>query len=606
LYIALYKSYHASERIPEAVKSLNLCIKHFPFYSQGYLLRGKLLKALGSYDLAIKDLKKTRFGESNIHLSECWKLKKNYAKASKYLEKAKKFPELALIQIISKAKLDYKFQKYKESACALIEYLKLNPKDVEAIYYLAKSKLATNQIDESELLFEQVIQKSESWLSTRAVCKLAYIKLMDNNFYGAFHTFQRKKLELVSSRKSSLYKYAEAMLSVSKKKFKDSIRLFSELLSDSKDQDLQQKCYIYRAYSYFSISDYKSCASDYEKSLEICELDEASSFNYNLSKIMQKFLENDSESVLKDLDSIRLFQKNCMPKVIKVIHYLRDNSCGIYNKKAQGTLDSIIMSKKDSEILYLKALMLYFEQKYSECMKSINESICNADYMSCHLYILRGFCFIALKMYEDAFEDFSVSMSLSDNLEFIYPYRGICAFLCGKYSQAAEDMLRISDSDNDINIVLSAYLLIFSGNYNTALKLIKKFECKIEFLLLKAHCLLMNEEYLDCISCLEDMNCLETTTDIQIIKGFIEGKIVSCGVGAIFIEKYSIWMEGLDHIYNGRYELGLKAFETVIFILNTPQNLAFKDCVAAEEESCEAMYNIAICNIFINEPVNSI
>ena len=599
LFINLYTCYHQTNDIDNAIKCLNIGIKKFPQCSQIYLLRGKAMMYRKNYDLAIKDLKKIKTSESYFWLAECYKNKKNYEKAYKCLEFAKKSEKFYTSAVLQQGKIDYKLEKYEDSINKLIIFQKEN---TEAIYYIGKSNFMLNNLDESEFLFEEVIQTTtDPKLSTRAACKLGSLKLKKNDFYGAVFAIGRRKTELISLSKKHLLMFSEALLNVTKKNFSESIFLLTNLLSQSFNK---QQCFIYRAYSYFSIKEYSESLKDYEQALLISELDEASNFNYSICKIMTVLIQKDYKRVFSLINSQKFsITNNLMPAMISVFSILFQNSDQARYKDASKVINELPLNKSDSEVLFYSALLHYIDKKYEKSMDCINLSISLADKNYYFSYVLRGFCFITFKVYSEAVEDFSVALKINDKLAGLYPYRGVCAFFIGDRVMAIEDLLRITCEYDQDYTILSLYLLIFAEFYEEALNLLKNSSNSLEFQLLKAHSYLMTLNFPACISVLQEIDCKETKADIQIISNLAKGIIKPFEVGVLFNKKYITWLEALESLYKSDFKSAITKFESLLDILIIDEGKVFGDSIVIEEENCEILYNIALCNLLIHEQV---
>lgn len=294
LYIALYMCYLHSNNFSLALKTLNSALKVFPKFSKAYLLRGQMMNKLKKYDKALRDFGKSSDPEVHLYIGESLKGKLQFDKAVKHFDLALQIPSIRISALLEKAKLNYKVKNYKESLENIEDLLKLTENNIQASYYLAKLKIRDNELIQSTLLLEQVIQNSnELTLSLKAICKLGLIKIKEKDFYGALHTFHRTNGKELSKRKQSLYQYTEAIVSLMKRKFNEGILIFNILIEENILKDYIISCFIYRAYGHYAKGDYPLAINDYLYASNYCVLDKASSFNYMISQAIVKSEAND-------------------------------------------------------------------------------------------------------------------------------------------------------------------------------------------------------------------------------------------------------------------------------------------------------------------------
>lgn len=598
LFIYLYKCYYNLGNTNEALKALDTCIKLYPKNVTGYFMRGKLLIELKQLDDAVNDLKKIKHPEACLLLCKCWKMKGNYDTALKYLEKYRNISRSSGKFLLELGKLDYKFQKIdKAMECfnALMKYESNNP---EILYYTSKCKIVLCDFEEAELLLEKVAHSStEEILLTRAIYKLSDIKLQKNDFYGAFQTLQRQKLLLKSSKKQLQSSFTEAMFNIARKEFDTSIIIFSNLIKEQIPKQVLYKCYIYRAFAHFSIKNYEAAENDYKKAKTYYELDKASEFNFIISIAMSFFISKNYTKSLEVLDSAFFNDfSNPMPHYLKILCQIYENSNDDYEYLgALGTFNSM-KCKKDSDFYMFVGFFSYFEKNYEKSLSAVTKSINMSEKSSFGAYTLRGFCNIMLKNYVDAIEDFDMALLMNMNFVCLFPYRGLCTYFSGGLSESARDFVKIFEKGDMNAILLSIYLLVVTRNLSEALKLANIVEETSEIWMLKAHIMLLREQYGECLECLEKIDSIDVENDVAIIKDISKGIIKTYESGSIFNEKYSNWLEGVEKMYNQDYDTAIGLFDFVIKIISTLQkDLLFKTNTIIDQEMFELLYNTALC-----------
>ncbi|OMJ79230.1 hypothetical protein SteCoe_20782 [Stentor coeruleus] len=598
LFIYLYKCYYHLGNTNEALKALDMCIKLYPKHVTGYFMRGKFLIELKQLDDAINDLKKIKHPEASLLLSKCWKMKENYENALKYLEQYRDMSRSSGKFLLELGKLDYKFQKIDKAMECFNALMKYESKNPEVLYYTSKCKIVLCDFEEAELLLENVAHSStEELLLTRAIYKLSDIKLQKNDFYGAFHTLQRQKLLLKSPKKELQSSFTEAMYNIARKEFETSIIIFSNLIKENIPKQVLYKCYIYRAFAHFSIKNYEAAENDYKKAKTCDELDKASEFNFIISMAMNLFISKHYEKSLEVLDSVFFSDfSNPMPLYLKMLCQIYENSNEAYEYSSALITFNSMKCKKDSDFYMFLGFFSYFDKNYEKALSAITKSINISEKSSFGAYTLRGFCNIVLKNYVDAIDDFDMALSMNMNFVCLYPYRGLCTYFSGGLSESARDFVKIFEKGDMNAILLSIYLLVVTKNLTEALRLANIVEETSEIWMLKAHCMLLREQYGECVDCLEKIDSIDVENDIGIIKNISKGVVKAYESGSIFNEKYSNWLEGIEKMYSKDYDAAIGLFDFVMKIIKTLQKeLLFKSNAIIDQEMFELLYNTALC-----------
>lgn len=611
VFLGMFKCYEQTGKDEEAIKSLNLCLKYFPDNLQAYFFRGKFFVEHKMYEKAIRDLKKIKTNEAFWLLFLCWKKKNNYENAMKYLKKYGHSDYTNHKYLQELGKLEYKLKDFDSSLKSLYCALHLEPENTETQYYIGKNKLLLNHYEDCELFLEKTAQDTlNQTLSSRAVYKLAFLKQKQSDFYGSYNTLYRKSLSLKSFTKKCLSKYIEATYRVIQNNFSEAIDLFTELINLKSKYPTLFTCLVLRAFSYFSNNCFEQAIDDFQEARMIEELDNSSEFNYRMAQAMKKYTDKNYAEVLEMLDS-GFFDNflNPMSSILRV-------RCKIFTQispeysfpDALTEIYRIKISKIDSEVYELKALLNYFSNCFEECLENINKCISHSEKNTCSMFVLRGFCYIKLKIYHEAYNNFNMAISINGDIENMYAYRGMCAFFTGNDSLAIDDFLYISHSKDPNGFMLSIYLLIVSGGIKDALLLLDRVDNDFENRLLRAHCYLLTENYSECLKVLCSLDLAqEIKNDIFTVESLNKNMIKSQGPGALFTLKYSLWYQAIDYFYHKDYILALSLLEqTLQNIQNNPNDISFQDNLIIEEEHCEISYNIGLINFMINTSVRII
>lgn len=558
------------------------------------------------FEFALKILKKIKSSQSFYLMHLCYKHLNLFQNALKSLNNYNSLEKNQAQYFLELGRLYYSFKNYPESLHYLQSLAKADSDHYHALYYLAKCYLQLNNQEEAELLLEKVANSgSDLHLSSRALHKLSWLQLESHNFYGAYHTLQRKKHSFSSFQKNTQKNFTEAMYNIVQQSFEEAIQLLSSLIVKNIPTYLMQKCYIYRAFSYFSSKSFDKAIDDYEKAKTNTELDKYSKFNYQYSQAIKAYENKNYDQALEYLGFGDFYRfPNPMWQILRVYCHIFKSYKQKNFSQALAELKLIKSEYRDKEILYLKALLCYFNRKVPRALKKLAEYFDAFELRNYSIYVLKGFCEVVMRNYLEAFEDFTEALKINGALENLYPYRGVCALFCGMSEEAEEDFLRVLKLKDPNALLLAAYLLVFAERTEKALNILEEVEDTVEVVLIRAHCYLLNENYDKSIEVLNSLSGVEITNDISTINNLKQGAFSEPSPGLLFNEKYTFWIEGIRSLYNNSYSIAADYFETVLsIILNSQDDLFFKDNFILQEENCEILYNIALCSILNNNQV---
>lgn len=598
----VYKCLIKLELWTKADKIIGLCEKKFPNSKKTNYYRGKNEYYKKNYEVAAEELRKSCRAKAFLMISNCWKHLKDYEKAVKYLEKYYKTHQDKENYYLAYGKLNYTFKKYDCSLSHLQSALDINKTNITALYYTAKCKLALNDYEDSEFLLEKIAHKHKiPLLATKAIFKLSDIKLKKNDIYGAFACLKRKKYQKLSNNKTLHEKTVEGMFEIAQQNFETAIKIFSEISELEKRSEWLYRCWNYRAYAYFVLSDFKSSAEDYEKAKRIKELDKASEHNFKIALVMVRYEEMDFEGALKELDYSFFSQfSNPMWQIIRIYCLIFKGKDKANYSSALIEINSVQSTSSEPEFLFLGSILNYLNKKPSKALKQINKCVSlthSKCYFSC---ILKGFYNIAMLKHREAYQEFCKAYKLNSDLPNIYPYRALCANYISLRSECFDDVLKLLEINDSNAYFLAIYILIISDNIDKALELLSKVEETDDALLIKTHCEILRENFHEAINIANKVKENNMSNDIYILEGLKEGKVRTRGPGVIFVERYSLWIDAIKEIYQGEYKCAARYFEILIqFSLKLNENLAFPSNPDSQYENCEILYNLALCNIFI-------
>ena len=604
LYIAFYMCYMYLTDYSSALRSLTQCTKVFPNHSKAYLLRGQMLNKMKKFEKALKDFKKVDEGEASLYIGQSLKGLRQYHKSLALFEKAAKNELTKELALLERAKVLYKLGMVSEAKQGFEEVAK-DP-GFQASYYLSKIKIREGDLTSAALMLEEVTQYSnDSHICLRAICKIALTMIKEKDYYGALHTFQRAKGKLYSRNKKNLLEYTEAVVALMKRKFAEGIKLLTALIEQGL-KDYLPNCFVFRAYGYYASGQYALSIEDYNTAMYSLVLDKASEFNFSISKGILAAKSNNAKASINLFKNLQAaFPKNPIPEICQVCVLLElSHTDGKVLKKAERLMNTASQKRTDSEVLYIKSLITYFQGNFEKSFGYIKECVDKAEENIYSHYMARGFCNMALKIYTEAVQDFSISLQLNESTKPLYPFRGICGYLSEDYSLALDDFLYYCNDGDQESVILSSKLLIFTACYTDALMLLSNSSNSDDILNLRGYCYLMTDMYDKSLNCLKQVKNPLSTNDALYIDTIKVGVLDYFGEGQIFTRKYSLWIKGLQLMYMQDYQQAVDVFQDVLEIMHQTESELFNDNIIIEEENCEVLYNIALCNTLNEQLMN--
>lgn len=599
--MAICKCFCALQNYEPALETLNSCINLNGQYIQAYFLRGKVLIALGKYNEALSDLTKLQHPQAYLLISSCWKHKKNYENAAKYLEKYKNTANYMEKYLLELSKLDYFFCRIPEALHALENLGKIDKNNLEGVYYKSKCLMQCKNYDEAELLLEKVAQNADNdELANRALFRIGLIKQEMYDFFGSYFVLKRVKGQVKSKNKQFYQKLAEGIYYVVQSKFIIAIELLSSIAGEDINQKSLFKCLIFRAFSYFSIKSFENTIADYKKAQTLSALDPASEFNYKIALSVINIASQKLESAFKILNSdfFKNFSNPMWP-ILKLHVKILMNSDDIEKIKESYTKFRQLKLEKNCEFYLIGSFFAYLDLNMDSALKRINNSIKLSDKSSFLAYTIRAFCYISLKMYNEAIDDLTTALILNKDLKTLRAYRALCYFYYGNLEDAIKDILKIFKIGDYNAILLSIYMLIVCQQYDKVLEVIECVEVTDEILLMKAHCFLLLENYENAIETLYQREKHDIEKDIFIIQSLKDKSFKTIGPGVLINQLYSLWYEATENFYNNHYETATHIYELVLENLNSNQeDLIFADNHISESLRLEILYNITLSYVF--------
>lgn len=635
LYIALYMCFVSTSQTALALKYLSQGIRKFPNFLQGFMLRGQLFMKSKQYEKALKDFKKVLSLDKQHHsalllAAEAFMHIKDYENAIKILASAVAKPETIRRGLILRSKIHYKLEKYDDALADLDRVLDHWPEEILAYYYKGKINYEVKNYSEAALCFEQAVKGLENpEIINSSVFYLASIKIKEKDFYGALHTFERGIQSCATGSQKTLHLYTEGVICLMKRKLDEGIVIFNGLVKSNEPvlKEFMGNCFENLGFAYFSQGKYEKAGSMFAKAKKHCKVDKSSEFNLLLCEaVMCSIHKNDSKAMKVLKICKKIFPKNPMPELCRACILMNQSFKSEESLhmliKSELLIDTIYKSRDpESEILFYRSLMKFCLKNYEFALENAKKAVEKADENVPKNYILRGFCHAMLKKYEEAAQDFAIALQLDENLKEIYIFKGISAYLQDDLQLAFDDFLVVSKKypkDMQLQLKVARFLLII-GSFTDSLAILdEKFlqSPSSEILLLRARNYLSLQDFAKASDSLKlvpksDFLSKASETDKEIIDFLIKLKSDNSSIsntmkfcnklkdanGSIFNKKYLYWFIGILLFYNKEFTAASSYFQAVLELLHDEEPELFADSITIEEENCEILYNLALCNL---------
>ncbi|OMJ73334.1 hypothetical protein SteCoe_27992 [Stentor coeruleus] len=504
------------------------------------------------------------------------------------------------------------------------------PTCAKGFFHKAEILYDEKQLVEAALCYEQCIKYDMNYEYTpRAIFHLGAIKINEKDFYGALHTFERVGKHELKDQKT-LQQYAEAVINLMKRKYKEGISTFNKLLK--KQEPVMKEyigyCYMYRGYGYNALNLHEKAIHSFKKASLYTKLNKASLYNLELSYALLSLSKNNTPSCLTHLEKcLKIFPRKAEPHIYHSSIIFLESLQNHDMKKLQESenLLNIAMKMKDidSEMLFFRSCIRYLMMNYPDALEDIKMSIEKAEDNIPEHYVLRGLCYAAEKMYSEAIQDFTIALQLKETLDYIYWYRSRAGYLMDDTTIAFNDLQKymiLRPSDPEVYFQASV-LLIMGGSYDDALKALNnsmslKQSGKVAYM--KAKCYVIINDIslaIDELKFFKDQKN-GVQLDEEILK-FLQSadyynwnkekfvyavrecnRWIKCETGEIFELKHILWLRGVYYMYSDNFLDALQDFQQVLELLHSKDTatMSADEALTTEEENCEVLYNIALCN----------
>lgn len=486
LYLALCSCFMLMTEMSTSLRYISKGIYKFPRFIEGLVLRGQIYVELQQFEKAMADFKKVLTYNSNetqslIGLADSLNALGDYEGALEYIEKAIVIPQCYLSALLRRAKI----QSEKEPEFALDDYNKyLSHKSEDPEAYLGKAMILFNlkQYSEAALCFEQVVKyDANQKYSEISIYHLGAIKIREKDFYGALHTFNRLDEGKELKGQKILRCYADAVIFMMKRKYKEGINLFSKLLKKEYTvlHEYKGNCYTYRAYGHNALNQHEKALSDLKKARNYLKLDNASKYNQKLSQGLLAASKKNYQSATKYFQKAHIiFPKNPEPEIYHAAILLK---LAFDSKSADPSLleesESLIFkaSKKreiESEVYFFRSILRYLNGNPKEALEDCKLAIEKAEDNISEHYVFKGLINASLNLYQEAVQDFSIGYQLNEDQDIVLLYRGKCAYMMDDTTLAFTDFQKLCEL-NPKNLqyqIQKANLFILTGSYDDAIK----------------------------------------------------------------------------------------------------------------------------------------
>lgn len=638
-YYLLALCFEKVKDVVTAIRYISKGLYHYSKFFQGYLLRGSLYNSQQRYDKALSDFRKALTinlddGSPLVGMAESLEKIGDFSTSYQVLTQAMTYPGTFFTALTKRAQLLANQKKFSQAISDFDHLLEQNPSSPEAYFYKAKTLIELGQDSDAVLCFEQAIKydKDSSYMP-ESIFYLGLIKIKEKDFYGAIHQFNRITVNITQKQKL-LRIYAEGVIYLIKRKFKEGISCFNKLIRKKNVfEDHLSSCYEYLGFAYCSLKLYIKALKYLKLSFNINKLSKASLYNLELINGYMSAEKKDyslASSYFKKASN--LFPNKPEPLILQISLILEEQSnIKGYSldilQKCETMVEKACNLRKDSEISFYRGIILYFLLKFEQALEDAKNCIEKADENVPEQYIFRGLCYASLGNYQEAINDFSVALQLNESLDYVYDYRGRCAYLMDDSDLAYMDFQKLV-SLNETSpkpYIQTAVVLMHSSSFSGAIASLENansIEYTIEAGLLKAKAYILQyqmEQALNELNILlecqpgsmviwRDREILDTVhrfsneSSKNFELAFKKIDKFSESFGEIFDRKMICWYKGVFLLYSEKFDEAIACFQRIIEILQQKnRKLSSDEALTLEEQNCEVLYNIALCNLSLNK-----
>ncbi|CAG9324004.1 unnamed protein product [Blepharisma stoltei] len=644
LYLALSSCFSAMGDIPTSLRYISKGLSKFPKFVEGYIVRAHIHMEQQQWEKALSDFQKALgFNSAEIPavfgIVDCLHAMGDNSSAFDYLKIAASVPKAALPALLKRAKLNVDVNQ-QEALEDFDKYLSHCPEDSEGYFEKAQLLYSLKEYPESALCFEQAIKFDRDFKYTsQSVFYLGAIKIREKDFYGALYTFKRSNGLKEMKQQTILRNYAEAVICMMKRKYKEGIAMFSKLIKKEYPilKEYQGNCYCYRAYGYNALNQHENALHDFKKAMLYTDLDKASKYNQKLSQGYLAASKGDNSQAMNYFKKAHgHFPKNLEPQLYQACllvqeAFSRSPISQTSLTEAESLIDRGTRAREiESEAYFFRSVIKYLTGKFKEAFEDAKTTIEKAEDNHDNHYIIRGLIHASLKMYKEAIQDFRVAQQLSEELGYLYSYRGRCSYLMGDTNLAFSDFQKLMlacPKDKNVHIEAGNFLIL-TGLYEDALDALdrsNRIELNFEATYQKLKCYILLNKLDESIKEIEralalkpnkktiifDKDCLLYIKEFlqlpktkENFKDAIEifTKWLTNGKGDLYDEKYIYWLRGVFYMYTESYSLALRDFQNVLeMIQNQEVSTNPDEAITAEEENCEILFNISLCHMQSNQ-----
>lgn len=488
LYIALAMCFVAGGDLQTAVRQLTKGLTKYTSFGEGFLTRGKLYVQMQRWDKAVQDFYRaaaldTESGEAYLGLADAFRGLGEYSNAVQAYSKAAEHRGTMLPALMRRSRLYLDLGQHQQALEDLDLLLSQTPDSAETYFVKAQTLLSLGEETEASLAFEQAIKydSDDKKFTGIAIFHLGQLKIKQRDFYGAMYTFRRARDPKTQFKDQQILKmYAEAVLCLMKRKFKEAIGLLTKLIKRKTAvlADYEAFLYAYRGYGYAAMEKHSKAVKDFLACKHMGALDPATGYNLVISQGI-----NAAESAYFEkahsyfADAQKLFEANMEPIAYNGLTTLIAAKTKIAKTRAfedaRDSFDQGIEKRStEAELYFLRAALSYYQDSCLEAIPDLEQAIEKAeDNVPAH-YMLRGLCYARLKLYQEALQDFTIALQLNEGLAEAYYYRGRCAYLLDDASLAFLDFqkLILAKQDDPQVHIHAGNLLMLTGSFEDAAK----------------------------------------------------------------------------------------------------------------------------------------
>ncbi|CAD8205734.1 unnamed protein product [Paramecium octaurelia] len=460
--------------------------KQSPVYYDAVLQKGKLLMKLKKYKLAMQDFMIASALEKDIQMfqgtlgkGDCLRLCGKTFEALIIYEGIPDNNQVLIRKVICYQELE----QFDKALDIINKILIQDSSNSQALYLKGSIFMKKGEFNEAILSFEQSITENHSKKAvTKSLIEIAKIKIDQKDFYSAYYTLQRvDHLDVEKASIIDLKQFTEGVIFLMKRKYKDAIIIFTELINKQQfGEFIKKHIFVYRAYGFISVNKHQNALKDFNYISNFYPLDPPQLYNKVICEgvvmTQQNYFEKAQSLFQKASQIIPGKMEPHFYKALTLIQFvskLQMNGKDKLIKNALKYLDkAVTLNDNSSNLLYHRGIIRFYFGQLELALQDLTISIEKNEQRNPKILYARGLVQACLDNPQQALIDFTVAINWDPKYAEVYLNRAKVNTQLGNRTEAFEDLQTyISTKPTDPQIYLWAGNLLFHlGAHGTAIK----------------------------------------------------------------------------------------------------------------------------------------